>query len=83
MQAPPAYNPPSNRDGKTVKIPAYTALGDTTAQKNWLDAIGPLVVGMDIYSDFFGWSGSVPYTKSARAYPVVSANHNMLWSALA
>lgn len=67
MQAPPAYNPPSNRNGKTVKIPGYTALGDTTSQKNWIDAIGPLVVGMDIYSDFFGWSGNVPYTKSANA----------------
>ena len=76
MLAPPAYNPPFNRNGKTVKISAYTALGDTTAQKNWLNTIGPLVVGMDIYSDFFGWSGSVPYTKSATA--TFDGSHVML-----
>jgi papain like protease len=67
MLAPPVWNPPSNRNGKTVKIPTYTSLGDTTAQKNWIDTIGPLVVSMDIYSDFYGWSGTVPYTKSAAA----------------
>ena len=67
MLPPPAYNPPSNRNGKTVKIPAYTSLGDNTSEKNWIDAIGPLVVGMDIYSDFYGWSGTTPYTKSSTA----------------
>jgi hypothetical protein len=76
MQAPPAYNPPGNRDGKTVKIPAYTALGDNTSEKNWLSSIGPLVVGMDIYSDFSGWSGNVPYTKSATA--TYEGSHVML-----
>jgi Papain family cysteine protease len=64
---PPAYNPPSNRDGKTVKIPTYTVLGDMTDQKNWIDAIGPLVICMDIYSDFQGWSGPNPYIRSASA----------------
>jgi C1A family cysteine protease len=76
MLPPPAYNPPTNRNGKTVKIPAYTALGDNTAEKNWIDAIGPLVVAMDIYSDFFGWSGNVPYTKSATA--TYEGSHIML-----
>ena len=76
MLAPPAYNPPSNRDGKTVKIPAYTSLGDNASEKNWIDAIGPLVVSMDIYNDFFGWSGNVPYTKSATA--TYAGGHVML-----
>jgi len=64
---PPAYNPPSNRNGKTVKIPNYTALGDINQQKNWIDAIGPLVVCMDVYTDFQGWSGQNPYIRSAAA----------------
>lgn len=67
MLPPPTWNPPPNRDGKTVKIPEYTSLGDVTSQKNWIDAIGPLVVSFDVYSDFYGWSGSVPYKKSATA----------------
>ncbi len=76
MLAPPAYNPPSNRDGKTVRIPTFTSLGDNTSEKNWIDAIGPLVVGMDIYSDFYGWSGSVPYTQSPSA--TYEGSHVML-----
>lgn len=67
MLAPAAYNPPSNRDGKTVKIPKYTSLGSVTDQKNWIDGVGPLVVGFDVYSDFFGWSGTKPYVKSSQA----------------
>ena len=75
-QPPPAYNPPSNRNGKIVKVPAFTTLGDITAQKNWIDTVGPLVVGMDIYSDFQGWSGGKPYVKSASA--VYCGGHCML-----
>ena len=67
MLPPPAYNPPSNRDGKTVKIPSYTSLGNVNDEKNWLDTIGPLVCGFEVYSDFFGWSGNSPYIKSASA----------------
>jgi len=67
--APPAYNPPSNRDGKTVRLPAYTTLGDVNDQKNWIASVGPLVAAFEVYSDFYGWSGNVPYTKSANAQP--------------
>jgi Papain family cysteine protease len=65
---PPAWSPPSDRDGRTVKTPASTALGDVTAQKSWIDAVGPLVACFDVYSDFQGWSGTVPYVKSASAH---------------
>jgi hypothetical protein len=61
-QPPPAYHPAANRAGRTVKIPAYTSLSNVDDQKNWLDAIGPLVCGFDVYSDFSGWSGTSPYT---------------------
>ncbi len=38
-----------------------------TDQKNWIDSIGPLVVGFEVYDDFQGWSGTVPYVRSANA----------------
>ncbi len=64
---PPAWNPCRNRDGRTVKVPAYTSLGNTDDQKSWIDGIGPLVVGFDVWSDFQGWSGNQPYVKSSSA----------------
>ena len=76
MQAPPVWAPLSDRPGRTVRIPAYATLGNITDQKNWLDAVGPLVVGFDVYSDFYGWSGSTPYVKSATA--TLEGGHVML-----
>lgn len=67
MQAPPAYAPAFNRDGRTVKVPAYTSLSNVGDQKSWIANVGPLVVGFDVYSDFSSWSGSVPYAKAPSA----------------
>ena len=64
---PPAYNPPFDRNGRTVKIPAYTSIDNVSDQKAWINNIGPLVVFFEVYSDFQGWSGSSPYVKSATA----------------
>jgi Papain family cysteine protease len=61
------YTPCHNRNGRTVRIPAYTTLGNVEDQKNWIDTVGPLVVGFDVYSDFFGWSGTTPYVKAPGA----------------
>jgi hypothetical protein len=63
----PVYTPTRDRSGRTVRIGAYTTLGSITNQKNWIQQIGPLVVGFDVYDDFFGWSGSTPYKKSSSA----------------
>ncbi len=65
--APPAYTPPFDRDGRTVKIPSYTSIGNIDDQKSWIQNVGPLVVYFEVYSDFYGWSGSVPYVRSAAA----------------
>ncbi len=67
MLPPPAWNPPENRAGRTVKIPAYQSLGNVDDEKDWIDNIGPLVVGFDVYNDFFGWSGNMPYRQSPSA----------------
>jgi Papain family cysteine protease len=75
-QAPPEYAPCKNRDGRTVKIPPYTLLGDIDDQKNWIDAVGPLVVYFELYSDFEKWVGDQPYVKSANA--TLQGGHYML-----
>ncbi|HEX2572330.1 MAG TPA: C1 family peptidase [Polyangia bacterium] len=68
IQPPPVLAIPfSRRGGRTVKIPAYRSIGDPSEQKKWIDTIGPLVVAFDCYSDFPGWSGTVPYRRSANA----------------
>ena len=74
--APPAWHPCPNRSGRTVKTPAYTGLSNIEDQKHWIDAIGPLVVGFDVYDDFSGWSGTNPYIKSASAH--AAGGHVML-----
>lgn len=72
----PTYTQCKNRNGRTVRLDGYTHLGDITDQKNWLDQIGPLVVSMDIYSDFSSWSGTVPYVRSSSAISL--GGHYML-----
>ncbi len=47
-----AYTPTADRDGRSVRIPAYTDVGSVAEQKIWLDTIGPLVCGIDVYQDF-------------------------------
>jgi len=76
MKPPPAYAPPFNRNGRTVKTPAYTSLNSVEDQKNWIANIGPLAVGFDVYNDFFGWSGNVPYKKVSTA--TFAGGHVML-----
>jgi hypothetical protein len=67
MLPPPTYDPPFDRDGRTVKVPAYTSINNIDDQKAWIQNVGPLVVYFEVWSDFYGWSGSVPYQKSASA----------------
>jgi hypothetical protein len=74
--APPAYSPPFDRDGRTVKIPAYTSIGNVDDQKSWIQNVGPLVVYFEVYSDFYGWYGNVPYEKSSTA--TAQGGHIML-----
>ncbi len=63
----PVYTPTKDRSGRTVRIGAYTTLGSIANQKNWIQQVGPLVVGFDVYDDFFGWSGSTPYKRASSA----------------
>jgi Papain family cysteine protease len=69
MQAPPMWSPCSNRDGRSLRVPTYTLLGNVTDEKEWVDNIGPLVCSFEVYSDFFAWSGTKPYERSSTAKP--------------
>ena len=55
------YNPTSDRSGRTVKISSFTTLGDVNDEKTWLDTVGPLVCGFDVYDDFQGYDGKAVY----------------------
>ena len=55
------YNPTADRSGRTVKIDGFTTLGDVNDEKTWLDTVGPLVCGFDVYDDFQGYDGSSVY----------------------
>lgn len=63
----PNYHTCSDRSGRTVRIGGYTNLGNVNDEKNWIDQVGPLVVGFDVYNDFQWWSGSSPYIQSKSA----------------
>ena len=60
------YNPTSDRSGRSVRLDGYTDVGSVNDQKTWLDTVGPLVCGYDVYDDFFGY-GSGVYKKSSTA----------------
>jgi hypothetical protein len=64
------YAPTPDRDGRTVRIPRYQALGTVEDAKKWLDAVGPVVAGLDAYDDLGAYSGSGVYVPTATAKAV-------------
>jgi hypothetical protein len=46
-------DPTVDRVGRTTRVASYTNLGNVTDQKVWLDSIGPIACGFDVYYDFF------------------------------
>ena len=59
-----AYTPTPDRSGRSVRIPNYTHVGSVSDQKKWLDTVGPLVCGIEVWTDFFDY-GSGVYHKQA------------------
>ena len=41
-----------DRDGRTVKIPAFTIVNGVQSQKTWLQTIGPIIGQFDVFNDF-------------------------------
>jgi Papain family cysteine protease len=70
-----AYAPTPDRPGRTVKIPSVERLDSVDDQKRWLDGVGPIVAGIDAYTDFQGYGGGV-YRRMSAATKV--GGHMML-----
>ena len=50
----PAFAPTPDRNGRSVRGPAFDLVLRPPTQKNWLDTVGPLVSWFDVYNDFDG-----------------------------
>ncbi|MEI6757980.1 MAG: peptidase C1A [Chlorobium sp.] len=59
-----AYTPSSDRSGRSVRIPAFTHVGNVADQKKWLDTTGPLVCAITVWKDFL-YYGTGVYHKVA------------------
>lgn len=57
--SPPQCRLAADRNQRAVKIATRHALADATAAKNHLTSIGPVVGCIDVYNDFFSYSGGV------------------------
>ena len=76
-----AYTPTKDRNGRSVKIPAYTPLGSVADQKTWLDTAGPIITSFEIWADFLTYGtgvyhkqtmiGPAPNTKVGGHYMLV------------
>jgi C1A family cysteine protease len=71
------YTPTADRDGRSVRIPTYTDIGSVADQKKWLDTVGPIVCGFDVYLDFFTYGSNV-YHKSSAPGNTPQGSHIML-----
>ncbi len=48
-----------NCDNQPLRIASYTKLSSNDAVKDWIANYGPVLAGMDVYDDFFYYSGGV------------------------
>ena len=59
-----AYAPTPDRDGRSVRMPAFTYIGDLEQQKQWLDTGGTLATWFDVWHDFDGYTHGYVYRRS-------------------
>ncbi len=73
-----AYNPTSDRSGRTVRgTLTKTDVGSIADQKTWIDTIGPLATWFDVWHDFDGY-GSGVYKRSTASWNYERGGHFML-----
>lgn len=70
------YSPTPDRNGRTVRIPAYTTMGSVKDTKRWLDAVGPVIASLDAYSDLSAYGGGSVYAPTPVA--TVIGSHVLL-----
>jgi hypothetical protein len=74
--ASPPYAPTPDRNGRSVRGPAFTSVS-VADSKNWLDTVGPLAAFLDIYNDFSGL-GSGVYRRSTDPANALRGSHLLL-----
>ncbi len=52
---------------RLTKISSFTGYSTMGARKDAIANIGPVLAGMEVWSDFFAYSGGAPYVKSSAA----------------
>ena len=72
-----AYTPTPDRDGRSVRAPAFQYIGSIEDQKIWIDSVGPLVTWLNVYQDFSG-AGSGVYRRSTSPTNLARGGHFML-----
>jgi hypothetical protein len=72
----PPYAPTPDRNGRSVRGPAFTSVS-VADTKTWLDGVGPLVAFIDVYRDFSG-VGSGVYRRSTAPENVLRGGHLFL-----
>ena len=61
------YAPTADRSGRTVRIGKYKEVGSVEDTKRWLDSVGPVIAGFDVYTDFDVYAGPEVYHKTSKA----------------
>jgi hypothetical protein len=73
----PPYNPTPDRNGRSVRMPAFTWVSSGQSSKDWIDTVGPLITWFDVYNDFSGYSSGV-YQRSTAPSNGHAGGHFML-----
>lgn len=73
----PAYTPTSDRDGRSVRGPAFGWVGSVQDAKDWIDTVGPVITWLEVWNDFFGYSSGV-YRRSTDPSNTQVGSHFML-----
>jgi hypothetical protein len=61
------YAPTADRSGRTVRVGKYHEIGSVDDTKNWLDAVGPVICGFDVYTDLGVYAGPEVYHRAPNA----------------
>ena len=70
----PPYTPTSDRNGRSVRGPAFTWIGSVADQKKWLDTVGPIIAWFEVYNDLFA-HGSGVYTHVNSPTNTIAGSH--------
>jgi C1A family cysteine protease len=57
----------SDWQNRLTKISSFTGHSSMAARKDAIANVGPVLAGMEVWSDFFAYKGTAPYVKSSAA----------------